>query len=47
VVWFRELGFISLPYLAVSAFLLIIALVWVARRGEPGHEDVAGTGDPR
>ena len=31
LVWFRELGFISLPYLALSAFLLIIALLWVAR----------------
>ena len=31
LVWFRELGFISLPYLALSAFLLIIALLWLAR----------------
>jgi disulfide bond formation protein DsbB len=35
LVWFRELGFISLPYLALSAFLLIIALLWVARAPEP------------
>lgn len=35
LVWFRELGFISLPYLALSAFLLIIALLWVARVPEP------------
>lgn len=27
LVWFREFGFISLPYLALSAFLLILALV--------------------
>lgn len=31
VVWFRALGFASLPYLALSAFLLIIALVWIAQ----------------
>lgn len=30
IIWFRELGFISLPYLALSAFLLIITLVSVA-----------------
>jgi disulfide bond formation protein DsbB len=30
-VWFRELGFVTLPYLSLSAFLLIIALVWLAR----------------
>jgi hypothetical protein len=29
IVWFRELGFISLPYLALSAFLLILALLWL------------------
>jgi hypothetical protein len=30
IVWFRELGFISLPYLALSAFLLIVTLLWLA-----------------
>jgi disulfide bond formation protein DsbB len=30
VVWFRQFGFISLPYLALSAFTLIITLVWLA-----------------
>jgi disulfide bond formation protein DsbB len=35
VVWFRELGFISLPYLALSAFLLIAALVTLAERDVP------------
>ena len=34
VVWFRELGFVSLPYLALSAFGLILALLGLAR--EPG-----------
>jgi disulfide bond formation protein DsbB len=38
IIWFRELGFISLPYLALSAFLLIIALLWLA--------DERGSGDP-
>ena len=31
VVWFRQLGFVSLPYLALSAFLLILSLLWLAR----------------
>jgi disulfide bond formation protein DsbB len=39
VVWFRELGFITLPYLALSAFGLIVALLWLARVPEPA--DVA------
>jgi hypothetical protein len=30
IVWFREFGFISLPYLALSAFLLIVTLLWLA-----------------
>ena len=30
IVWFREFGFISLPYLALSAFLLILALLWLS-----------------
>ena len=29
LVWFREFGFISLPYLALSAFLLVITLLLV------------------
>jgi disulfide bond formation protein DsbB len=31
MIWFRQFGFISLPYLALSAFVLIIALVAIAR----------------
>jgi disulfide bond formation protein DsbB len=36
VVWFRQLGFISLPYLALSAFVSIVVLAWLAtaRRDE-------------
>jgi disulfide bond formation protein DsbB len=34
IVWFRQLGFISLPYLALSAFLAIAVLVWLAATGE-------------
>jgi disulfide bond formation protein DsbB len=30
IIWFRVFGFISLPYLALSAFLLIMALLWLA-----------------
>ena len=36
IVWFREFGFISLPYLALSAFLLILALLWLA--GDAGED---------
>lgn len=34
LVYFRELGFISLPYLALSAFLLILALLTLAQPRE-------------
>jgi disulfide bond formation protein DsbB len=44
LVWFRELGFITLPYLALSAFLLILALVWLPRT-EPDRDDLTD-GDP-
>jgi disulfide bond formation protein DsbB len=37
IVWFREFGFISLPYLALSAFLLIVALLWLA--GDAGDPE--------
>jgi hypothetical protein len=35
IIWFREFGFISLPYLALSAFLLIVALLWLAGEASP------------
>lgn len=35
IIWFREFGFISLPYLALSAFLLIVALLWLAVEASP------------
>jgi hypothetical protein len=38
IVWFREFGFISLPYLALSAFLLIVALLWLA--GDVGDPEL-------
>jgi disulfide bond formation protein DsbB len=48
VVWFRELGFITLPYLALSAFLLILALVWLPRVGSGSQPDEGTTpGDQR
>jgi disulfide bond formation protein DsbB len=49
-IWFRELGFISLPYLALSAFGLIIALVWLAQPPNPAENAEAETrseGEPR
>jgi len=38
LIWFQELGFITLPYLALSAFLLIGALVWLAGRTDDSFE---------
>jgi disulfide bond formation protein DsbB len=38
VPYFREFGFISLAYMALSGFLLIAALTWVA--GQRGEEQV-------
>jgi disulfide bond formation protein DsbB len=35
IVWFREFGFVSLPYLALSAFLLIVVLLWLAGEASP------------
>ena len=42
VIWFREFGFVSLPMLALAAFLLIITLLTV--RG-PDADDDARTDD--
>jgi disulfide bond formation protein DsbB len=42
LIWFQELGFITLPYLALSAFLLIGALVCLAgRTDEPSEVSAA------
>jgi disulfide bond formation protein DsbB len=41
VVWFRTFGFVSLPLLALSAFLLIITLLSL-----PGRSDRPGSPDP-
>ena len=38
LIWFQQLGFITLPYLALSAFLLIGALVWLAGRADEPSE---------
>ena len=39
VVWFREFGFISLSYLALSAFLLIVTLLWLADGSAAGDAE--------
>jgi hypothetical protein len=46
VVWFREFGFVSLPYLALSAFLLIAALLWVGAHDPPVERPVILQGEP-
>jgi disulfide bond formation protein DsbB len=33
--WFEIFGFITIPYMALSAFLLILALLWVDRFNSP------------
>ncbi|MGP1675458.1 MAG: disulfide bond formation protein B, partial [Candidatus Limnocylindrales bacterium] len=38
-VWFRMLGFISLPTLALTAFLLILTLLAVRPSDEPSTDD--------
>jgi disulfide bond formation protein DsbB len=38
LIWFQELGFVTLPYLALSAFLLIGALAWLAGRTDDSLE---------
>ena len=40
LIWFRQFGFVSLPYLALSAFGLILALLWLARA--PSSADASG-----
>jgi disulfide bond formation protein DsbB len=47
IVWFRQLGFASLPYLALSAFLLIAVLVWLGASDGAGFRTVAGTDEVR
>jgi disulfide bond formation protein DsbB len=42
-VWFRELGFISLPFLALIAFLLIIVLLLIPLRARD-RDEVAAEG---
>lgn len=34
--WFEIFGFITIPYMALSGFLLILALLWVDRVNSPG-----------
>ena len=36
-VWFREFGYISIPFLALSAFLLIIALLLIPFGNDEEH----------
>jgi hypothetical protein len=38
-VWFRQFGFISLPFLALTAFLLIIAFLLIPYRRRASETD--------
>jgi disulfide bond formation protein DsbB len=40
-VWFRQFGFISMPFLALIAFLLVIAFLLLAHRGGDVSDDEA------
>ena len=46
LVWFREFGFISLPYLALSAFLLILALMSLVPARSARHREGPLPGRP-
>jgi len=46
VVWFREFGFVSLPYLALSAFLLIAGLLWVGAHDPDAERPAILQGEP-
>jgi len=41
LVWFRELGFVTLPFLALTAFLLVIVLLLIPARVRAQTEDPA------
>jgi disulfide bond formation protein DsbB len=45
-VWFREFGFVSLPFLALVAFLLVVTLLLIPTRGS-ASEDEAQDADTR
>jgi len=46
VVWFREFGFISLPYLALSASLLIAGLLWIGAHDPDAQRPATLQGEP-
>ncbi len=35
--YFTEFGFVTIPYMALSGFLLILALLWIDRSNSPTH----------
>lgn len=41
--WFEVYGFITIPYMALSGFLLILALLWVDRVNSPGVPPSSGS----
>ena len=45
VVWFREFGFISIPFLALVAFLLIITFLLIPQRRAAGDDELAAPSD--
>lgn len=46
VIWFRALGFISLPTLALTAFVLIITLLSLHGPAEPDDDEAAPDASP-
>jgi disulfide bond formation protein DsbB len=38
--WFRVFGFVSIPYMALSGFTLVLLLMWVLRANDGGTSDV-------
>ena len=47
LVWFREFGFITLPFMALAAFALIATLLVIARRSASDELDAAEAGVAR
>ena len=43
--WFEVFGFITIPYMALSGFLLILALLWVDRVNSPAIPPSSGSAD--
>lgn len=44
--WFEVFGFITIPYMALSGFLVILALLWADRANSPSDAPSSTSADP-